>query len=142
MSRAMDARERRRRRELATFYPIAYRQLAAAELAELIRKAGAHLTCASSRRNDRSAGASESQSAARDGVTRRRGWTVAQTDRPSRTPKPVVEALEGAPAPPGGASLDWRAARKALRLAGHEVKQLDGIVYVDGQRSDDPALRA
>jgi hypothetical protein len=35
----------------------------------------------------------------------------------------------------------WRLARRALRQAGHHVEQVDGIVYVDGLRCDDPALR-
>jgi len=39
-------------------------------------------------------------------------------------------------------AIDWRVARRAMRRAGHEVKQLDGVVYVDGAGSDDPALQA
>lgn len=35
---------------------------------------------------------------------------------------------------------DWRAARRQLRQAGHDVQQVDGIVYIDGRRSDDLGL--
>lgn len=48
---------------------------------------------------------------------------------------------------PAGAPRDvavgddgWLARRRALRQAGHEVKQFDGVVFVDGVRSDDPGL--
>jgi hypothetical protein len=40
----------------------------------------------------------------------------------------------------GSPAIDWRERRLALRHAGHEVKQFDGIVYVDGVRSHDPEL--
>lgn len=35
---------------------------------------------------------------------------------------------------------DWREARRLLRAAGHEIKQYDGRVLVDGVRCDDPRL--
>ena len=35
---------------------------------------------------------------------------------------------------------DWREARRLLREQGHEVKQFEGLLYVDGVRCDDPAL--
>lgn len=31
---------------------------------------------------------------------------------------------------------DWHEHRQALRRAGHEVKQFDGVLYVDGLRAD------
>lgn len=41
--------------------------------------------------------------------------------------------------PDGGG---WRAARRALRQAGHFVEQVAGVVYVDGRPCADPALQA
>ena len=35
----------------------------------------------------------------------------------------------------------WRERRLRLRRAGHLVEQVDGVVYVDGRRSNDPGLR-
>jgi hypothetical protein len=38
------------------------------------------------------------------------------------------------------AEEDWREARRQLRAAGHEVRQYDGRVLVDGTPTDDPRL--
>lgn len=63
--------------------------------------------------------------------------------------KAMIAELEAAgtvppscPALPESPAGDWRAARRALRRAGHEVKQFDGVVYVDGARSRDPRIEA
>lgn len=45
-----------------------------------------------------------------------------------------------AASPVGDTARPWRAARLALRQAGCEVKQLDGVVYIDGVRSTDRSL--
>mgnify|MGYP001594665296 CR=1 FL=1 len=35
---------------------------------------------------------------------------------------------------------DWREARRRMRAAGHEIRQYDGIVLVDGAKSNDSRL--
>lgn len=40
------------------------------------------------------------------------------------------------PMPDLGGVADWREARQRLRRAGVEVKQFDGVLYVDGLRAD------
>lgn len=67
----------------------------------------------------------------------RKGLAFAGRDR-----RAMILAQIAALDAPGEAAgpADWRAARRALRQLGHEVKQIDGVVYVDGRRSDDPAL--
>jgi hypothetical protein len=53
-----------------------------------------------------------------------------------------LEAAAAAPAAAEASIADWRDARRRLRQAGHEVKQFDGVVYVDGRASSDPRLKA
>lgn len=54
--------------------------------------------------------------------------------------EPALHGDRPADWPDFPADADWRERRRLLRLAGIEVKQFDGALYVDGRHCADPRL--
>lgn len=139
MNAFLATRERRWRQEFAWHYPVAAAQLAAAELDDLIR-------------NTQRGGPvrpARPPAPLRDDALGEPGIVGVQPAAPFRTPE-GADAPDRLSAPPGGgmadpmpdlgAVADWREARQRLRRAGVEVKQFDGVLYVDGVISGDASL--
>lgn len=121
------ARERRQRRDFAWRYPPAAQALAAAELRARIAVARQQL---------------QNYPEVRSGTAREAPSTGMRDGTASsgvHTPAAASVGVQPA-APHHRDQTDWRERRRRLREEGHEVKQFEGRVLVDGKPSDDPGL--